>query len=65
MRDIIFIEKDIIGDQKKMIKLIIFDLDCVLVDAKELHYKALNEALKNVDKKYIGKTPCIIQIYWN
>ena len=36
-----------------MIKLIIFDLDGVLVDAKELHYKALNEALKNVDKKYI------------
>lgn len=28
-----------------MIKLIIFDLDGVLVDAKELHYEALNNAL--------------------
>lgn len=28
-----------------MIKMIIFDLDGVLVDAKELHYEALNEAL--------------------
>jgi len=28
-----------------MIKLIIFDLDGVLIDAKEIHYRALNEAL--------------------
>lgn len=28
-----------------MIKLIIFDLDGVLVDAKDIHYEALNEAL--------------------
>ena len=35
-----------------MIKLIIFDMDGVLVDAKELHYKALNEALAVVDDKY-------------
>ncbi len=28
-----------------MIKLIIFDLDGVLVEAKQIHYKALNEAL--------------------
>ena len=28
-----------------MIKLIIFDLDGVLVDAKDLHYEALNRAL--------------------
>ena len=34
-----------------MIKLIIFDLDGVLVDAKEIHYQALNKALSNVDKK--------------
>ena len=38
-----------------MIKLIIFDLDGVLVDAKEIHYNALNTALKNVDKKYVIK----------
>ena len=28
-----------------MIKLILFDLDGVLVDAKEIHYTSLNEAL--------------------
>ena len=28
-----------------MIKLIIFDLDGVLVEAKQIHYKALNQAL--------------------
>lgn len=36
-----------------MIKLIIFDLDGVLIDTKELHYEALNEALKSVDEKYV------------
>tara|TARA_B000000565_G_scaffold206175_1_gene159570 strand:+ start:147 stop:1517 length:1371 start_codon:yes stop_codon:yes gene_type:complete len=35
-----------------MIKLIIFDLDGVLVDARELHYQALNRALTSIDKKY-------------
>ena len=28
-----------------MIKTIIFDLDGVLIESKEIHYKALNEAL--------------------
>lgn len=36
-----------------MIKLIIFDLDGVLVDARELHYRSLNEALGEIDPKYI------------
>ena len=36
-----------------MIKLIIFDLDGVLVDARELHYNALNKALESIDKKYV------------
>jgi len=36
-----------------MIKLIIFDLDGVLVDARELHYNALNKALESIDKKFI------------
>ena len=36
-----------------MIKLIIFDLDGVLVDARELHYHALNRALESFDKKFI------------
>jgi len=38
-----------------MIKLIIFDLDGVLVDARELHYNALNKALTLIDEKYIIK----------
>ena len=28
-----------------MIKLVLFDLDGVLIDAKKIHYDALNEAL--------------------
>jgi HAD superfamily hydrolase (TIGR01509 family) len=36
-----------------MIKLIIFDLDGVLVNARELHYNALNRALESIDKKYV------------
>jgi beta-phosphoglucomutase-like phosphatase (HAD superfamily)/dTDP-glucose pyrophosphorylase len=34
-------------------KLFIFDLDGVLVDSKEVHFKSLNEALKDIDPKYI------------
>ena len=30
-----------------MVKLIIFDLDGVLFDAKEIHYESLNKALGN------------------
>lgn len=33
--------------ENKKIKLIIFDLDGVLVEAKQIHYKALNQALGN------------------
>lgn len=36
-----------------MIKLIIFDLDGVLVDARELHYDALNMALASIDPRYV------------
>ena len=36
-----------------MIKLIIFDLDGVLVDAKNIHYETLNSALSLVDEKYV------------
>jgi HAD superfamily hydrolase (TIGR01509 family) len=35
-----------------MIKLVIFDLDGVLVDIKDLHYEALNSALGEVDSKF-------------
>ncbi len=36
-----------------MIKSVIFDLDGVLVDARELHFKALNEALGEVDQRFV------------
>lgn len=35
-----------------MSKLIIFDLDGVLVDSKDIHFNALNHALESIDKKY-------------
>jgi HAD superfamily hydrolase (TIGR01509 family) len=34
-------------------RLCIFDLDGVLLDSRELHYYALNEALKKVDERFI------------
>ena len=36
-----------------MIKLIVFDLDGVLIDSKELHYESLNLALLEIDNQYI------------
>jgi len=36
-----------------MIKLVVFDLDGVLVDARELHYDALNLALAEVGEEYV------------
>lgn len=36
-----------------MIKLIITDLDGVLIDSKEIHYLALNKALAEIDVKYV------------
>jgi beta-phosphoglucomutase-like phosphatase (HAD superfamily) len=38
---------------KIMTKLIIFDLDGVLVEAKQIHYDTLNQALKEIDEKYV------------
>ena len=34
-------------------KLIIFDLDGVLIDSRELHFSALNDALMKIDSKYV------------
>ncbi len=36
-----------------MIKLVVFDLDGVLVEAKDFHYEALNRALELIDEKYV------------
>ena len=35
------------------IKLVIFDLDGVLVDSRELHFLSLNKSLEQIDTKYI------------
>jgi HAD superfamily hydrolase (TIGR01509 family) len=34
-------------------KLVIFDLDGVLIDSRDLHYYSLNNALSKIDNKYI------------
>jgi len=36
-----------------MIKLIIFDLDGVLVESRELHFIALNRSLSDVGEQYV------------
>jgi len=36
-----------------MIKLIVFDLDGVLVEARDFHYDAFNRALASIDEKYV------------
>ncbi len=46
-----------------MIKLIIFDLDGVLVDASEMHYQALNAALSEIDRKYVKKKKELLYTY--
>ena len=35
-----------------MIKLVIFDLDGVLIDTKNIHYESLNLSLLEIDEKY-------------
>jgi HAD superfamily hydrolase (TIGR01509 family) len=37
----------------EMKKLVLFDLDGVIVDTKQVHYEALNDAISQVDPKYI------------
>jgi HAD superfamily hydrolase (TIGR01509 family) len=46
-----------------MIKLIIFDLDGVLVKTKEIHYNALNQSLKEIGDKYVITEAEHISIY--
>jgi HAD superfamily hydrolase (TIGR01509 family) len=36
-----------------MNKLVIFDLDGVLIESRELHYHSLNDALRSIDPKYV------------
>jgi HAD superfamily hydrolase (TIGR01509 family) len=46
-----------------MIKLIIFDLDGVLVKTKETHYNALNDALRAFGEKYVITESEHISVY--
>ena len=46
-----------------MIKLIIFDLDGVLLDAKKIHYEAFNLALSQINKNLIISWSEHISIY--
>jgi len=50
---IIIIEAMVDTSMFKSIKAVIFDLDGVLVDSRNLHYVALNKALEEIDAKYI------------
>ena len=45
------------------IKLILFDLDGVLVTTKKLHYETLNEAIATVDEKCIIKWDEHLRVY--
>ncbi len=46
-----------------MIKLVVFDLDGVLVDAREIHYEALNQALAEVSEEYVINRQEHLSIY--
>lgn len=46
-----------------MIKLIIFDLDGVLVEAKQIHFNTLNQALKEISEDYIISESEHLSIY--
>ena len=43
----------ILSKNIRMIKLIIFDLDGVLVEAKQIHYETLNKSLSEIGEKYV------------
>ena len=36
-----------------MIKLIVFDLDGVVVEARDFHYEAMNRALASIDESIL------------
>lgn len=46
-----------------MNKLIIFDLDGVLIESRELHYHSLNDALRSIDPKYVINRDEHLSIY--
>ena len=46
-----------------MNKLVIFDLDGVLIESRELHYHSLNDALRSIDTKYVISRDEHLSIY--
>ena len=46
-----------------MNKLVIFDLDGVLIESRELHYQSLNDALKSISLKYVIERDEHLSIY--
>jgi HAD superfamily hydrolase (TIGR01509 family) len=46
-----------------MVDLIVFDMDGVLVEAKQIHFDALNQALKEINEKYIISETEHLSIY--
>ena len=46
-----------------MIKLVVFDLDGVLVEARDIHYHAFNRALSTIDDKYVINREEHLSIY--
>jgi len=46
-----------------MTKLVIFDLDGVLIDSKDYHFDALNYALSKVGEKYVITRQEHVSIY--
>lgn len=46
-----------------MNKLVIFDLDGVLIESRELHYHSLNDALRSIDPKYVINRDEHLSIY--
>lgn len=46
-----------------MIKLLIFDMDGVIAELKQVHFDSLNNALRNVDEKYVITMDEHISIY--
>jgi len=46
-----------------MNKLVIFDLDGVLIESRELHYHSLNDALRSIDPKHVISRDEHLSIY--
>jgi HAD superfamily hydrolase (TIGR01509 family) len=46
-------QRALIMKKKETTKLVIFDLDGVLIDSRDIHYDALNRALATIDRQFL------------